>query len=151
MPVNALERLADELARLADAPVELERPRDPSHGDYATNVALRAAAARGRKPLELAEELASAAAGLAGVKRATAAPPGFLNLEVDTGWYAEALAEILRDGAAYGAGIPRPRAERIQVELVSPNPTGTLTVGSARNGAYGDSVARLLEFAGHEV
>jgi len=151
MPVNALERLANELSRLADAPVELERPRDPTHGDYATNVALRAAPTRGRKPLELAEELAGAASGLEGVKRATAAPPGFLNLEVDAGWYAEALAEILRDGADYGAGTPDPRAERIQVELVSPNPTAPLTVGSARNGAYGDSVARLLEFAGHEV
>ena len=148
--MNALERLANELSRLADAPVELERPRDPSHGDYATNVALRAAPTRGRKPLELAEELAGAASTLAGVKRATAAPPGFLNLEVDAGWYAEALAEILRDGPDYGAETP-PRAERIQVELVSPNPTGPLTVGSARNGAYGDSVARLLEFAGHEV
>jgi arginyl-tRNA synthetase len=151
MPVNALERLVNELSCLADAPVELERPRNPSHGDYATNVALRAAPTRGRTPLELAEELAGAASRLPGVRRATAAPPGFLNLEVDTGWYAEAVAEILREGTAYGAGTPEPRSERIQVELVSPNPTGPLTVGSARNGAYGDSVARLLEFAGHEV
>jgi arginyl-tRNA synthetase len=149
-PANALERLANELADAAGAPVELERPRDLTHGDYATNVALRVAPVRARKPLELAEELAAAATRFAGVKRAWGAPPGFVNLELDAGWFAEVLEEILGDGPHYGAGTPT-SPERVLVELVSANPTGPLTVASARNAAYGDSVARLVAFAGHDV
>ncbi len=147
----AVERLAADLERIAGAPVTLERPRDAAHGDYATNVALRLAPTRGAPPLDLAEELAGRAGELSGVRRASAAPPGFLNLELEPAWFAETVAEILRAGAEYGAGTPEPRPERIQVELVSANPTGPLTVASARNAAYGDSVARLLEFAGHGV
>jgi len=147
----AVERVASELARAAGAPVALERPRDPAHGDYATNVALQTAPGRGRRPMEVAEELAELASGLGGVRRATAAPPGFLNLEMEPAWYGEAVDEILASGPSYGAGTPSPRAQRIQVELVSANPTGPVTVASARNGAYGDAVARLLEFAGHKV
>jgi arginyl-tRNA synthetase len=154
MPENgrfAVERVAEELARAAGAPVTLERPRDPSHGDYATNVALQTAPGRGRRPMEVAEELAAAASALPGVARAAAAPPGFLNLEMDAAWYGDAVAEILAAGPFYGAGTPQPHPLRIQVELVSANPTGPVTVASARNAAYGDSVARLLEFAGHKV
>jgi arginyl-tRNA synthetase len=148
---TALERLAREFARLADAPVALERPRDPAHGDYATNVALRVAPSRGRRPLELAEELAEAASRLDGVRRASAAAPGFVNLEMGPAWFGDVLAEMLDAGTRYGAGSPALAPERIQVELVSANPTGPITVASARNAAYGDSVARLLEFAGHDI
>ena len=131
-------------------PVELERPSDPSHGDYATNVALRLAPARGRAPRELAEELAARAAALPGVERAEVAGPGFLNLFLEPAWFGEALAEALEAGDRYGGDSAAPPL-RIQVELVSANPTGPITVASARNGAYGDAVARLLAFAGHEV
>jgi arginyl-tRNA synthetase len=139
--------LAARLSELADAPVELERPQDPAHGDYATNVALQTAGRQKRPPRELAAELAGRAAALEGIDRAEAAGPGFLNLWLTPGWYGEALAEI---GADYGRGDPA-HPQKIQVELVSANPAGPLTVGSARNGAYGDSVARLLAFAGNDV
>jgi len=148
---TAVERLAAEIGRLAEAEVELERPRDPSHGDYATNVAMRLAPLRGRPPRELAEELADAATGLRQVERAEVAGPGFLNLFVTDAWYAGALGEVLERGRDYGAGTPESRPQRVQVEMVSANPTGPITVASARNGALGDSIARLLEFAGHEV
>jgi len=144
---NAVARLAARLSDIAGAPVELERPGDPTHGDYATNVALRTAPQRKRPPRELAGELAERAQELEEIERAEVAGPGFLNLWVTTGWLADALREI---GPDYGAGEPE-RPEKIQVELISANPAGPLTVGSARNGAYGDSVARLLEFAGHNV
>jgi arginyl-tRNA synthetase len=147
LPANAVERLARELGRLADAEVELERPHDPAHGDYATNVALRTAPARKLAPRELAADLASRVVGLREIDRAEVAGPGFLNLWLTRDWYVDALQEI---GDSYGGGFAQPHA-RIQVELVSANPTGPLTVGSARNGAYGDSVARLLKFAGHQV
>ena len=93
---------------------------------------------------------AAAAAGLADVERAEVAGPGFVNLRLARDWFGEVLGEILEAGPDYGSGSARER-ERIQVEMVSANPTGPVTVASARNGAYGDSVARLLEFAGHEV
>jgi arginyl-tRNA synthetase len=144
---NAVSRLAERLSDIAGAPVELERPSDPAHGDYATNIALRTAPQRKRPPRELAAELAARAEELEEIERAEVAGPGFLNLWVTTGWFADALREI---GPSYGAGEPE-QPEKIQVELISANPAGPLTVGSARNGAYGDSVARLLDFAGHTV
>ena len=144
---NAVARLAARLSDISGAPVELERPSDPAHGDYATNVALRTAPQRKRPPRELAGELAERAQELDEIERAEVAGPGFLNLWVTTGWLADALREI---GPDYGAGEPD-QPQKIQVELISANPAGPLTVGSARNGAYGDSVGRLLEFAGHNV
>jgi len=108
---------------------------------------MRLAPERRRNPRELAEELAGQATELPAVERAEVAGPGFLNLWLADAWFAEALAEVDDD---YGAGSVESR-ERVQVEMVSANPTGPITVASARNGAYGDSVARLLDFAGHTV
>jgi arginyl-tRNA synthetase len=150
LPAEAVSRLAEELAGFAGAPVALERPSNAEHGDYATNVALRLAPARKQQPRELAESLAEAAGRLDLVERAEVAGPGFVNLWLAPAWYGEALAEILDASEAYG-GRSAERRERVQVEMVSANPTGPITVASARNGAYGDSVARLLEFAGHDV
>jgi arginyl-tRNA synthetase len=147
LPGNAVQRLAARVSELAGAPVELERPNDPGHGDYATNAALQLAPRHRRPPREFAAELAEQAADLEEVERAEIAGPGFVNLWMTPAWLGEALAEM---GPDYGAGEPEQR-QKIQVELVSANPAGPLTVGSARNGAYGDSVARLLSFAGHEV
>ena len=150
VPSTILERLADELGRAAGAPIELERPSSAEHGDYATNAALRLAPERKRSPREIADELAAQAEALDVVERAEVAGPGFVNLWLGPAWFGEALAEILAAGDDYGSGSAAV-AERIQVEMVSANPTGPITVASARNAAYGDSAARLLEFAGHEV
>jgi arginyl-tRNA synthetase len=147
---DPIARLAAALAEIAGAPVELERPGDPAHGDYATNVALRLAPSRDRPPHELAREIAAAALERGLVETAEAAGPGFVNLRVSDAWISESLADVLEAAAAFGGGSAATR-ERIQVEMVSANPTGPLTVGSARNGAFGDSVARLLDLAGHAV
>jgi arginyl-tRNA synthetase len=147
---DAVARLAARLSELAGAEVELERPNDPEHGDYATNVAMRIAPVQRRSPRELGEELAAAATGLDEVERAEVAGPGFVNLWLSDTWFAEALGEILAAGPGYGGGSAE-QPEKVQVEMVSANPTGPITVASARNGAIGDSVARQLEFAGHEV
>jgi arginyl-tRNA synthetase len=144
---NAVRRLEARLSDVAGSRVELERPQDPEHGDYATNVALQTAAQQRRPPRDLAAELAERAAELEEIERAEVAGPGFLNLWVTTAWLTDVLHEI---GPDYGAGAPAEK-QKIQVELVSANPAGPLTVGSARNGAYGDSVARLLSFAGQDV
>ena len=150
MPAEALRRLEAELSELAGGEVELERPTKTEHGDYATNVALRTAGAGNGAPREIAESLAAKAEAIAAVERADVAGPGFVNLHLADAWFADALAEIIEAGSAYG-GSSAATLQRIQVEAVSANPTGPVTVGSARNGAYGDSVARLLAFAGHTV
>jgi arginyl-tRNA synthetase len=143
LPANAVRRLESELERLAGAPVKLERPSRAEHGDYATNVALQQGPRNGRPPRELAEGLAAEVVQLPQVERAEVAGPGFLNVFLAPGWYGDALREMLDAGDGYGGGFAEVR-ERVQVELVSANPTGPLTVGSARNAAYGDAVARLL-------
>jgi arginyl-tRNA synthetase len=144
---NVIARLAGAVAEIAGMDVALERPSDPAHGDYATNVALQLAGSKRRSPRELAEELAEKAAKLPDVERAEVAGPGFLNLFVTDAFLAEALAEI---GEGYGSSAAA-KPERVNVEMVSANPTGPIPVSAARNGAYGDSVARLLEYAGHDV
>jgi len=146
LAVDPVKDLADSLG----PDVELERPSDAAHGDFATNAALKLAGARRRPPRELAAELAGQAAALPGVERTEVAGPGFVNLFLADAWYADALAAVLAAGDAFGGGFAA-HPHRIQVEMVSANPTGPLHVAHARNGAYGDSVARLLEFAGHEV
>jgi arginyl-tRNA synthetase len=147
---GALARLEAAMADAAGAAVALERPSSPAHGDYATNVALRLAGARRQPPRAIAEELAAQARELPEVERAEVAGPGFLNLWLWPSWFGDALGELLGAGDRYGAGSAG-EPEKIQVELVSANPTGPIPVSAGRNGAYGDSVARLLEFAGHEV
>jgi arginyl-tRNA synthetase len=142
--------LAAELSDAVGAPVELERPNDLAHGDYATNAALRLAPVRRRSPREVGEEIAAAARGLDAVASAEVAGPGFVNLRLADGWYVEALRAIGERGRDFGGGWTSP-PERVQVEMVSANPTGPITVAAARNGAYGDSVARLLEFGGDAV
>ena len=148
--VSALAHLERALSEAAGSPVSLERPGDPTHGDYATNVALRRGGELRRSPREIATELAAAAASLPGVDRAEVAGPGFVNLTLADEWFSDALEGILAAGDGFAAATA-PSPQRFQVEMVSANPTGPLTVGSARNAAYGDSVARLLELAGHSV
>ena len=150
MPADPVKALAAELAAAAGAELELERPAEPEHGDYATNVALRLAGTRRKPPREIAAEIAEAAAGLPAIERTEVAGPGFVNLFLEDEWFGSALSEILRDGDAYGGGAAE-RRERVQVEMVSANPTGPLHVAHGRNGAYGDAVARLFELGGHAV
>src|SRR5205823_5275732 len=107
------------------------RPKDPAHGDFATNVALRTAKTAGRPPRELAQELAAKVVQLEEIESAEVAGPGFLNLRVGDRFFLEALAEI---DERYGGGFAEER-ERVQVEMVSANPTGPIVVSAARNGA----------------
>jgi arginyl-tRNA synthetase len=144
---TAVERLAARVGEAVGAEVELERPRDPAHGDFATNVAMRSARAIGRSPRDLAQELALKVIELDEIESADVAGPGFLNLRVGDRFYLDALSDI---DERYGRDWAEQR-ELVQVEMVSANPTGPIPVSAARNGAYGDSVARLLEFAGHDV
>jgi len=147
---DPVARLAGELSAIAGAPVTLERPGDSEHGDYATNVALKLAGLHKRPPREIAEEVAQSVVESGLAERAEAAGPGFVNLWLLDAWLAAGVAEIAETGGGFGSGSAA-EPERIQVEMVSANPTGPVTVAAARNGAYGDAVARVLAFAGHEV
>ena len=133
-----------QLAQAVGPDVELERPAEPEHGDYATNAALRLAGARRRAPRELAAELVAAAESSPYVERAEIAGPGFVNLFLEDDWFVDALRALLE------LEFPT-TGRRVQVEMVSANPTGPITVASARNGALGDAVARLLELTGDGV
>jgi len=150
MGADAIRRLEAAVGEAVGAEVSLERPSDPAHGDYATNVAMRLAGARRQAPRAIAEEIVAQVVALPQVERAEVAGPGFVNLWLERAWFGETLAEQLAAGADYGSGSAE-TPERVQVEMVSANPTGPITVASARNGAYGDSLARLLAFAGHDV
>ncbi len=150
---SAAERVSpvrrDELR--SDA-ITLERPPRPDFGDYSTNAALLLAPALAAPPRELAERLGAQLKARMGegLERFEVAGPGFLNLFVGDAWLGDALAGGLRAGERLGED-GTPRRERILIEFVSANPTGPMHVGHARNAAYGDSLARLLAFYGHDV
>jgi arginyl-tRNA synthetase len=132
--------------------ITLERPRRAEFGDYSTNAALVLAPTLGAPPREVAERLGDALKARLGasLERFEVAGPGFLNLFVADSWLSEALARTLAAGDAFGAGSAGPH-ERVLVEFVSANPTGPMHVGHARNAAYGDALARLLDFRGQRV
>jgi len=135
--------------------VELSVPPRHEHGDVSTNAALVYGGRAKRAPRELADELGRAwmqgdGAGLC--DRYEVAGPGFLNLFLSAAWYRDAVQRMLDRGADYGRGVlPVPERRRTNIEFVSVNPTGPLHVGHARYAAYGDSLCRIFDFAGHDV
>jgi arginyl-tRNA synthetase len=133
-----------------DLEPQLERTRDPRHGDFTSNVALRLAKPLARRPRELAAELIAALSASPLIDRAEVAGPGFINLRLLPGAYEQELLAIFEDGPSYGCS-ELGAGQRIIVEYVSANPTGPLHVGHGRHAAYGASLASLLRATGHEV
>jgi arginyl-tRNA synthetase len=128
---------------------ELLTPRQKEHGDFATNVALALAGRAGVAPREAAAAIVAALPPAPFVRDVRVAGPGFINVFAAPGWLQEVIVRIAEEGARFGAA-PR-RGARLQVEFVSANPTGPLTIGHARNAAIGDAVARIAAFAGWDV
>ena len=144
---RALERAAPALGIDGELPTpELLVPKQREHGDFATNVALGLAARAGLPPREVAQSIADALPDAPFLERVEVAGPGFLNLFTTDDWLYEALHDIAVRGAAYGRA--KTHGRRVQVEFVSANPTGPLTLGHARNAAIGDALARLLDATG---
>jgi arginyl-tRNA synthetase len=133
------------------AEIRLERPRDPTHGDLSTNLALALAGRLHRKPREVAEEIAGKLdLAAAGVESVEVAGPGFLNFRLSSGAVASVLDDILRKDEEFGrsdTGQGRP----VMVEFVSANPTGPLHLGHGRQAALGDAIASLLDWTGWRV
>lgn len=147
---EALARLDDELGLRGEPPaVEISKPKLREHGDFTTNVALALAGRAGRAPREVAALIVANLPPAPFVERVEIAGPGFINIFTTEGWLHDALREVAIRGEAYGRA--EPNGLRVQVEFVSANPTGPLTLGHARNAVIGDAMARLLGFTGWTV
>ena len=133
--------------------VQLERPGNPDHGDWSTNVALASAKAAGRNPRELGTQLAECllAAPPAHVVGVEVAGPGFVNFHLADSWLHEVLADVVAAGVDGWARHDDGVGTRVIVEFVSANPTGPLHAGHGRGACYGDSVARLYDRCGYDV
>ncbi|MGR6965731.1 arginine--tRNA ligase [Geodermatophilus sp. URMC 61] len=130
--------------------VVVERPKNPEHGDYATNVALRLAKPAGRPPREVAEVLAEELRAQAGIAAVDVAGPGFLNITLVQGALGRIAVEAVTGGPAYGH-TDALAGQRLNLEFVSANPTGPVHIGGTRWAAVGDALGRLLEASGATV
>jgi arginyl-tRNA synthetase len=147
---SALEEVLVDLGA-EGAMIQLERPRDPSHGDVSTNVAMTLARVLGRPPREIAQEISERLdLDSAGLDEVSVAGPGFLNFRLSSGAVASVVDEILDAGDDYGRGEAG-EGRVAMVEFVSANPTGPLHLGHGRQAALGDAVASLLEWTGWDV
>jgi arginyl-tRNA synthetase len=167
MPSQAHATAADPVAAISSAVLaaaaelggegaasgaKLDRPPKPEFGDYSSNAPMLLAPALGEPPRAVAEKLGALVSDRLGaaVERVDVAGPGFLNLFMADAWFRDALAAAASAGDDYGSGGAT-APEKILVEFVSANPTGPITVASARHAAFGDSLSRILDFHGHEV
>lgn len=145
---SALNKIGGEHV---DTEIKIEKPRDLSHGDAATNLALTLAGALKKPPRKIAEELIAAlefdSDKISGIE---IAGPGFINFRFSEKWLYMQLMEILEAGTQFGY-TEELKGKKVLIEFVSANPTGPLTVGHGRNAVLGDTIARLLEWTGAKV
>ena len=149
--------ILDELEAAGAIPAGLDRrnvavepPRDPAHGDLATNVAMVLAKPAGSNPRALAELIVPRLAALPEIAGAEVAGPGFINVRLTEASWRDELATILAAGADYGRSALG-KGQRVNVEYVSANPTGPMHMGHCRGAVVGDALAALLEYAGYAV
>ncbi len=149
----ALEALKSEGDLPADLPTsgfDVETPRDPTHGDLASNVAMVLAKPARMKPRDIAEKLQAKLSADTDVASVSVAGPGFLNITLKPAFWHRLVHAILKDGSAYGrSGLGS--GQTVDIEYVSANPTGPMHVGHCRGAVFGDALANLLAFAGFDV
>ncbi|MBT8097968.1 MAG: arginine--tRNA ligase [Woeseia sp.] len=159
MKTDIAELLGQALKSLPELPdalehgslgLTVERTRDPRHGDFASNLAMRLAKAAGRNPRELAAEIIKALPASEFIAKVEIAGPGFINFHIGPAAFHRELNKILEDGYHYGRQPERDRP-RILLEFVSANPTGPLHVGHGRHAAYGATLGNLLAAAGYPL
>ncbi len=141
---------AGKLPTVAIPDITIERPQNPEHGDYATNLPLRLARAVNTNPLMIARELVSFIAPTEEIAKVTAAPPGFINFTLKDQWLASQVNVILRADESFGEN-KRGNGSKVQVEFVSINPTGPLHVGHGRGAILGSTLANVLAANGYLV
>ncbi|WP_338443399.1 arginine--tRNA ligase [Bacillus spizizenii] len=131
--------------------VVLETPKDKTHGDYSTNMAMQLARIAKKAPRQIAEEIVSHFdKGKASIEKLDIAGPGFINFYMNNQYLTKLIPSVLEAGEAYGE-TNIGNGERVQVEFVSANPTGDLHLGHARGAAVGDSLCNVLSKAGYDV
>ena len=134
----------------SDVPVEVERPLQPEHGDWATSLPLKLARALRTSPLTIAQAIADHLPPDEAIAQVWTAPPGFVNFRLSDSWLAQQVDAILAMGEKYGSADVG-KGQSVQVEFVSGNPTGPLHVGHARGAVIGSTLANVLEAAGYQV
>ena len=134
----------------AEDRIQVDRTRDPAHGDYASNIALVLAKAAGMKPRDLAQRVVEGLPDCTLVEKVDIAGPGFINFTVTRDAWLDLIGQVRSQGGRYGRSEAGAGA-RVMVEFVSANPTGPLHVGHGRGAAYGDSLARVLRAAGYDA
>ena len=142
----ALKSVAPDLT---ETPIQLERPKQAGHGDFATNLALQLAKPLRRSPRDLANMLLAELPASPLVAKTEVAGAGFINFTLASGAKTAVVADVLARGAEFGRGARL--GSKVQVEFVSANPTGPLHVGHGRGAAYGASLSAVLDFAGFDV
>jgi len=130
--------------------VVIERPKDPTHGDYATPVALGLARYARMAPVQIAEKITKRMAKPDFIGEVTAVHPGFINIRLSENWLSQQVETVLAEGDDFGR-VDLGQGKKAQVEFISANPTGPLVVGSGRNAVLGDTLANVLEKAGYHV
>lgn len=140
------------LARGEEVPeIVLETPKEKSHGDFASNAAMKLASVAKKAPRAIAEDIVNHLnTDKASVKKIEIAGPGFINFFMDNRYLIDVIPEVLNQGADYGRSDVG-KQKKVQVEFVSANPTGNLHLGHARGAAVGDSLCNILDFAGYDV
>ena len=144
------QALASVAPGATDTPIHLERPRDPAHGDFATNLAMQLAKALKKNPRDIAQQLLRELPVSTLVTQAEIAGAGFINFRLDAGAKTGVVRAVLAEGENFGRSTLG-GWQKVQVEFVSANPTGPLHVGHGRGAAYGASLSSLLTFAGWDV
>ncbi|MHA7970868.1 arginine--tRNA ligase [Rhizobium sp. CAU 1783] len=150
---NALEQIdliKEKRSSLDFGRIIVEPPRDPSHGDAATNAAMVLAKALGTNPRALAEVIGEKLKEDADIDEVTVAGPGFINIRLSTGYWQRLLATMISEGTDFGRSTLG-KGRKVNVEYVSANPTGPMHVGHCRGAVVGDALANLLAFAGYDV
>ena len=130
--------------------IQVERPGNSDHGDFATNLPLRLARATRRNPLESAQSLAAHIATGDVIDRVEAAPPGFINFYLNESWLRQQVETVREAGNKFG-NVDTGKGRRMMVEFVSVNPTGPVHVGHTRGAVLGSALANILEAAGYDV
>jgi len=152
MVAAAIERARAEGALLLEAApnIQIERPSNPTNGDFATNLPLQLARATRINPLKLAEMVVERIPGADELERVETSPPGFVNFYLNNSWIQQQVEAILQAGPEFG-NVDAGRGRRVMVEFVSVNPTGPVHVGHARGAVLGSTLANTLRAAGYDV
>ncbi|MCY4051437.1 MAG: arginine--tRNA ligase [Gammaproteobacteria bacterium] len=149
---NALDHLYQQgkVLKVRPESINIERPRNDSHGDFTTNIALQLASREKISPRECAEDILEIMPNCEFLERCEIAGPGFINFYVQAEAYLELIDEIRNSGPEFGQSRHN-NSSKVLIEFVSSNPTGPLHVGHGRGAAFGDALARILAFAGYDV